>query len=124
MSRITAAFQRLRETRRAALIPYLTLGYPHLESALHIVPALVEAGADIIELGVPFSDPLADGATIQAASQQALANGMTPTLALEQVAALRRAGVRVPLVLMGYYNPWLQMGLAALAKRAGDARAE
>lgn len=118
MSRIAATFRHLR---RAALIPYLTLGYPRLESALDLVPALVEAGADLIELGVPFSDPLADGATIQAASQQALINGMTPALALEQVAALRRAGVQVPLVLMGYYNPWLQMGLPTFAQRAASA---
>jgi len=121
MSRITTAFERLRRTGRTALMPFLTMGYPHRESALELVPALVEAGADLIELGVPFSDPLADGATVQAASQQALANGMTPALCLEQVAALRERGIAVPLVLMGYYNPFFQMGLERFARRAAEA---
>ncbi len=121
MSRITTAFEGLRRAGRTALMPFLTMGYPHRESALELVPALVEAGADLIELGVPFSDPLADGATIQAASQQALANGMTPALCLEQVAALRERGVAVPLILMGYYNPFFQMGLEGFARRAAEA---
>lgn len=124
MNRISATFQHLRQANRAALIPYLTLGYPHRDSALDLVPALLEAGADLIELGVPFSDPLADGATIQATSQQALRNGMTPALALEQVAALRRRGVTAPLALMGYYNAWLQMGLADFARAAAQAGAD
>ena len=102
-------------------MPYLTLGYPQLKSALNLVPALVEGGADLIELGVPFSDPLADGATIQGASQQALSNGMTLTLCLAQVHALRALGVHVPLVLMGYYNPILQMGIESFARRAHEA---
>ena len=102
-------------------MPYLTLGYPQRESALALVPALVEGGADLIELGVPFGDPLADGATIQAASQRALENGMTLALCLEQVTALRAQGVSVPLVLMGYYNPILQMGLERFARRASEA---
>jgi tryptophan synthase alpha chain len=72
MSRITATFENLLRVGRTALIPYLTTGYPQRESALALVPTLVEAGADLIELGIPFSDPLADGPTIQAASQQAL----------------------------------------------------
>ena len=97
MNRITATFDHLRAARRTALMPYLTMGYPQRESALDLVPALVEAGADLIELGVPFSDPLADGATIQAASQQALANGMTLSLCLEQAAELRAQGVTAPL---------------------------
>ena len=103
-------------------MPYLTMGYPELESALELVPALVEGGADLIELGVPFSDPLADGATIQAASQQALDNGMTLALCLEQAAALRAQGVNVPLVLMGYYNPILQMGIEPFAQQRAYGR--
>jgi tryptophan synthase alpha chain len=102
-------------------MPYLPMGYPQKESALALVPALVEAGADLIELGVPFSDPLADGATIQAASQQALANGMTLSLCMEQAAMLRSRGIEVPFVLMGYYNPILQVGLEAFARQAADA---
>ena len=121
MSQISATFARLRRERRKALMPYLTLGYPRLESALNLVPALVEGGADLIELGVPFSDPLADGATIQAASQRALENGMTLALCLEQVAQLRAKAVRIPLVLMGYYNPILQMGIERFARRASQA---
>ncbi|MCK5550656.1 MAG: tryptophan synthase subunit alpha [Hyphomicrobiaceae bacterium] len=121
MSQITATFNNLRRDGRAALMPYLTMGYPHRQSALALVPALVEAGADLIELGVPFSDPLADGATIQAASQQALANGMTLSFCLEQAATLRARGVTVPFVLMGYYNPIFQMGSSHFAQRAATA---
>jgi tryptophan synthase alpha chain len=121
MSQISTTFERLRRGGRKALMPYLTLGYPQLESAMELVPALVEGGADLIELGVPFSDPLADGATIQAASQRALSNGMTLTLCLEQVARLRAQGVGIPLVLMGYYNPVLQMGIESFARRAREA---
>ena len=102
-------------------MPYLTMGYPELESALDLVPALVEARADMIELGVPYSDPLADGVTIQASSQQALRNGMTLSLCLEQAATLRSRDVIVPFILMGYYNLLLQMGLTQFACRAADA---
>jgi tryptophan synthase alpha chain len=121
MSRIAATFESLRNDGRAALMPYLTLGYPQQDSALSLVPALVEAGADLIELGMPFSDPLADGATIQASSQRALANGMTLAHCLKQAVSLRGRGVRVPFVLMGYYNPILQMGLAGFVQRAAMA---
>lgn len=121
MSRIATVFRQLRAQGRKALIPYITLGFPERESALELVPALVEAGADLVELGVPFSDPLADGTTIQAASQQALSNGMTPDLALEQTARLRAQGLTVPFIWMGYYNPILQIGLEAFARRAAEA---
>ena len=102
-------------------MPYLTMGYPELESALTLVPTLAAAGADLIELGVPYSDPLADGVTIQASSQQALRNGMTLSLCLEQAATLRSRDVIVPFILMGYYNPLLQMSLTQFACRAADA---
>ena len=121
MSRITPIFENLRRAGRTALMPYLTMGYPQRESALALVPALVEAGADLIELGIPFSDPLADGATIQAAAQQALVNGMTLSLCLEQATALRAQGVTVPFVLMGYYNPIFQMGLEHFAHHVAAA---
>jgi tryptophan synthase alpha chain len=121
MSRITVTFENLNQVGQTALMPYLTMGYPERDSALALVPALVKAGADLIELGVPFSDPLADGATIQAAAQQALANGMTLSLCLEQAAALRRRGIEIPFVLMGYYNPIFQMGLSGFAQRATSA---
>lgn len=121
MSRIGQTFHRLKEAGRTALMPYLTMGYPALNSALELVPALAEAGADLIELGVPFSDPLADGATIQASSQRALENGMSLARCLDQAQALRAQGVAVPLVMMGYYNPILQMGIATFARRAAAA---
>ncbi|NPA26725.1 MAG: tryptophan synthase subunit alpha [Chloroflexi bacterium] len=121
MNRIARTFATLRAANRAALIPYVTLGYPDFASALELVPAALEAGADMVELGVPFSDPLADGATIQAASQRALANGMTLRQGLEQVAELRARRVTAPLILMGYYNPILQMGLETFAQAAAQA---
>jgi tryptophan synthase alpha chain len=121
MGRIERSFETLRRRGRTALMPYLTMGYPTRDSALDLVPAITEAGADLIELGVPFSDPLADGATIQASSQRALGNGMTLTLCLDQAAALRAREVNIPFVLMGYYNPILRMGVERFAQRAAAA---
>ncbi|MBN1875090.1 MAG: tryptophan synthase subunit alpha [Anaerolineae bacterium] len=121
MSRITKKFKTLAQTQRKALMPYITMGYPALESALDIVPAIAGAGADLVELGVPFSDPLADGATIQAASQVALENGMSLALCLEQAAGLRAKGVTIPFVLMGYYNPIVQFGIARFAQVAAES---
>jgi tryptophan synthase alpha chain len=94
------------------------MGYPERDSALDIIPAIVKAGADLIELGVPFSDPLADGAVIQAASQQALTNGMTLDICLAQASSLRSRGISTPFVLMSYYNPIFQMGLEQFARDA------
>ena len=121
MGRIKKTFEHLGERGQTALMPYLTMGYPNRESALTLVPAIAQAGADLVELGVPFSDPLADGATIQAASQQALASGMTLALCLEQAHTLRAQRVTVPFVMMGYYNPILQMGIEAFGRGARDA---
>jgi len=121
MGRIEQRFEELKRQGRTALMPYLTMGYPARDSALDLVPAIAEAGVDLIELGVPFSDPLADGATIQASSQRALGNGMTLALCLDQAAALRARGIAVPFVLMGYYNPILQMGVERFAQRAAAA---
>ncbi|MCD6284822.1 MAG: tryptophan synthase subunit alpha, partial [Anaerolineae bacterium] len=118
MSQIKTTFQRLQTARRTALMPYLTIGYPELDSALTLVPAIAEAGADLIELGIPFSDPLADGPTIQASSQRALENGMTLSLCLEQATSLRAQGVTVPFVFMGYYNPIYQFGIERFAAQA------
>jgi len=118
MNQITRTFELLKQNGRTALMPYVTMGFPALESALDIVPAIAEAGADLVELGVPFSDPLADGATIQAASQKALENGMSLALCLEQAATLQTRGVAIPLVLMGYYNPIVQFGIKRFAEQA------
>jgi tryptophan synthase alpha chain len=94
-----------------AFMPYSVLGYPTREAGLEVVRLLVEAGADLLELGVPFSDPLADGPTIQAATQKALENGTTPAQCLMMVRELRQGGVETPTLLMGYINPILAYGL-------------
>jgi tryptophan synthase alpha chain len=93
-------------SNRTALVAYVTVGYPSIEATLEAVPRLVECGCDIIELGIPFSDPLADGATIQNASHHALEHGVTPGVCLDVAAQLSRK-VDVPLVFMSYYNPIL-----------------
>jgi len=118
---IRMAFSSARAQGRCALITYLTLGYPSRAGSLELIPALQAGGADIIELGVPFSDPVADGPTIQRASQAAIEAGMTPSGCLELAAQLRKNGVTLPLVLMGYYNPIFSYGLEAYARDAAGA---
>ena len=120
-SPIEAAIRQANARGQTALIPYLTVGFPRREDTRALVPALVEGGACVIELGVPFSDPLADGPTIQEASMVALENGVTLGTCLETVADLRGDGVTVPLVLMGYYNPFLAYGLVRLVEDAARA---
>ena len=112
---ISAAFASARAQGRCAFIPYLTMGYPSPADTPELVLALQSGGADIIELGVPFSDPVADGPTIQRASQVALDAGVTPSGCLGIVAELRDGGVSVPLVLMGYYNPIHSYGVEEYA---------
>ena len=117
--RIGERFAQLRQERRRALVPYVTAGHPSPAATIDLLRALEEAGADVIEVGVPFSDPLADGPIIQASSQRALAAGMTFDGVLDAIA---RAQVRVPVVLFSYLNPLLAAGRDALA-RAADAGA-
>jgi tryptophan synthase alpha chain len=119
MSRLDAAF-----ARRPAFMPYFPLGYPAPETSADVIAALAKNGADLIEVGLPFSDPLADGPVIQRATQIALSNGMTTARALSAVAELRARGVSVPLVLMGYYNPLLAYGLLRIAAQAAEAGAD
>ncbi len=121
MSRLERAFESARADGRRALIVYLCAGDPDLAATERLVPALAAAGADVIELGVPFSDPLADGPTIQAAAQRALASGTTVAKILDLVRRLREAGIAVPLVLMGYMNPIVRMGVGAFVQRAAEA---
>lgn len=104
-----------------ALMPYFTIGYPDYETSLDVIEACVEAGADLMELGVPFSDPLADGPTIQLSTQVALENGITVQRCLEAVAELRARSVSIPLILMGYINPVLSYGLEKFATEAAQA---
>ena len=107
MSRIASVFNR---PGHAALIPYITVGYPSIEATLKVVPLLADCGCDIVELGIPFSDPLADGVTIQKASFRALQSGITPEVCLEVAEQLSRK-VDIPLVFMPYFNPVFSYGL-------------
>ena len=119
--RLEETFRRLQSKGEAGLIPFLTVGFPDIQATVELVPALAQAGAHIIELGVPFSDPLADGTTVQRASFHALQQGVTLRDCLEVCATLRQRGIEVPLVLMGYYNPILALGLEAFAELAAKA---
>ena len=121
MGRIAAAFQRAREQGRAAIAPYFTVGYPDVDATLEGIRAAIRAGADLIELGVPFSDPLADGATVQKSSTAALFNGVTLETCLETARTIRSEFPDTPLLMMGYYNPYLQYGLERLANDVADA---
>jgi tryptophan synthase alpha chain len=112
-TRITRAFEDAKSSGRTVIIPYVTDGFPELDDTQDLVKALIEGGADIVELGIPFSDPIADGPTIQRAGQRALDNGFTPEHAFATVAALREQGVDTPLIFMGYYNPVYAYGLDA-----------
>src|SRR6266540_1687524 len=120
MSRISQTFEHLQKTHERALIPYVTAGDPDLEMTKTLVREMVRRGGDIIEIGVPFSDPLADGPIIQRASQRALQRGTTLRKILQTVSELRHE-VDVPLVLMTYYNPVLRYGEEAFVADALDA---
>ena len=121
MSKIQATFERLRAQGRKALIPFITAGDPDPALTVNLMHTLVEAGADIIELGVPFSDPMADGPTIQRASERALAKGVSLRQVLEMVANFRADDNETPVVLMGYANPIESMGVDEFAATAFDA---
>jgi tryptophan synthase alpha chain len=123
VSRLDATFGRLRANGERALVAYLMAGDPSLAETERLVLEAERRGADVVELGVPFSDPLADGPVIQRAGVRALAAGTTLARVLEMIATLR-ARVRVPLVLMTYYNPVLAFGLKAFARTAAEAGAD
>jgi tryptophan synthase alpha chain len=116
LSRIASVFARAKHT---ALIPYVTIGYPTVETTLELVPFFASTGCDIIELGIPFSDPLADGATIQRASYEALGQGITPKVCFEVAQELRQQ-VDIPLVFMTYYNPVLKFGLEQFCSKCAE----
>ncbi|AKF08556.1 tryptophan synthase subunit alpha [Sandaracinus amylolyticus] len=123
MSRIAQAFERAAAEKRPALITYLCAGDPDLASTPDLIVAIAEAGADVIELGVPFSDPTADGPVIQRASERALRAGTTLSGVLDAVRAAR-ARTSVPILLFGYYNPLAARGEAKVAREAKDAGAD
>src|ERR1700758_5063889 len=118
-TRISKRFAEVRAAGELGIVAYITAGDPSLDASHKFVLALADAGADIIELGVPFSDPLADGPTIQRASERALKSGTTLPGVLELVRRIRQSS-QVPLVLFSYYNPILQMGLERFAATASE----
>jgi tryptophan synthase alpha chain len=118
MSRLAACFERLSARGHAALVPFITAGDPFPDLTAKLMHALVAGGADIIELGVPFSDPQADGPVIQRSSERALAAGMNLGRVLDAAAAFRADDPHTPVVLMGYLNPFEAMGYAHFAERA------
>ncbi|HEY2986582.1 MAG TPA: tryptophan synthase subunit alpha [Candidatus Binatia bacterium] len=120
MNRIDQKFAELKKRREAALIPFVTAGDPKIQTTLKILRALEAAGADAIEVGVPFSDPMADGATIQRASERALSGGTSLANVLKLVRAFRR-GSETPVILFGYYNPFFHYGLQEFVRDAGAA---
>lgn len=120
---ITNAFHNAQTSHTAALMPYFTLGYPDRESSLAIIEAIAPY-SHLLELGVPFSDPLADGPTIQRSTQRALENGTTTAVCLEMLRQLRQHGVETPIMLMGYYNPILAYGTARYVQDAATAGAD
>jgi tryptophan synthase alpha chain len=122
-TRISKRFAELRESGELGIVAYITAGDPTLDATHKFVLSLAEAGADVIELGVPFSDPLADGPTIQRASERALKSGTTLAGVLDLVRRIRQSS-QIPLVLFSYYNPILQMGLEKFAAAASEAGAD
>lgn len=123
MNRIANKFKELEEKNRIALVTYITAGDPSLDITADLVLKLEESGADIIELGVPFSDPMADGPAIQLASERALANGTTLEDVLEIVRHVREKS-EIPIIIFGYYNPFFKYGLERFSKDAADAGAD
>ncbi len=110
--------QKLIEDKKILSI-YFTAGYPNLNDTISIIQELEKSGVDMIEIGLPFSDPLADGPTIQASSTQALHNGMTTNLLFQQLTTIRET-VQIPLLIMGYFNPILQYGVEAFCKKCAE----
>jgi len=118
MSRIEGRFSNLKSEGRCALVPYITAGDPHPDNTVEIMHTLVDAGADIIELGVPFSDPMADGSVIQAAHERALEHHTSLSNILDMVSEFRQKDEQTPVLLMGYANPIERMGYESFVERA------
>lgn len=120
-ARISTAFSKAQAASRAALIPYIAAANPLPESTVPLMHGLVKAGADVIELGIPFSDPMADGPIIQKAAEHAIAQGVGLSSVLAMVETFRQTDTETPIVLMGYANPIERMGQAQFVQRAADA---
>ncbi len=123
-NRIDVSLGKARSDGKTALGPFVTVGYPDVETSIEVAASVLREGADLIELGIPFSDPLAEGPTIQKTSFQALRNGVDLPACLDAVRRLRGQGLETPVVLMGYYNPYLRYGLARFASDAAKAGAD
>ena len=121
---LEAMFARAKSESRAAFMPYFPVGYPTYADSLRTIEAMADAGVDGFEIGIPFSDPIADGPTIQAATQIALENGTTVPQCLEAVRALREKGVRQPMLMMGYANPLVAYGTDRFVRAARSAGAD
>ncbi|MBX3086835.1 MAG: tryptophan synthase subunit alpha [Anaerolineae bacterium] len=121
LTAIDAVFATTRAQNRAAFMPFFTIGFPDYDTSIKVIEALVEAGADAIEIGIPFSDPLADGPTIQHSSQVSLQHGTSVADCIKAVATLRERGVTVPMVLMGYLNPVMAYGVQRYVEDAAAA---
>ncbi len=120
-ARLNACFAKLKAEKRQALIPYVMAGDPNLAVTAALLHAFVDAGVDVIELGIPFSDPMADGPVVALAAERALANGVSLGNVLDMVAAFRTNNKTTPIVLMGYANPVERMGVESFAQRASAA---
>jgi len=121
---LKAMFEQAHEQNRAAFLPYYTIGYPTYEQSLDVIEEMAKVGVDGFEIGIPFSDPIADGPIIQEASQVALENGITPALALEAVRELRSRGVTQPMLMFSYLNPVLAYGAERWVADASEAGAD
>ena len=120
-NRIDTTLANVRDAGRSALAPYITVGYPDIPTSTEIAEAVLEAGADMLELGIPFSDPLAEGPTIQKSSFHALQQGVNLNTSLDVLRDLRRGGLDAPLIFMGYINPFLSYGMEQFARDAAAA---
>ena len=121
LNRIDKTFNSIQNSSKFALAPFITIGYPDIDSSVEMALAALNSGGDILELGVPFSDPLADGPTIQMTSSHALESGVNLKICLETIERIRQKNNEAPLILMGYINPFLKYGLAKFVKDAVSA---
>ena len=120
-NRIDVKLQALKEAGETAIVPYVTIGFPDLQTSEALAEVIVDSGGDMLELGIPFSDPLADGATVQKTSFQALKQGVNVSMSLGVLRRLRDRGVNAPFIFMGYYNPFLQYGVERFLQDGAEA---
>ena len=120
-NRIDAKLKALKAAGEPALAPFITVGFPDVETSVALAAAILDSGGDMLELGIPFSDPLADGPTIQKTSFAALKQGVNVAISLDVLRRLRKKGIEAPLIFMGYFNPFLRYGTETFLKDAAEA---